>query len=1113
MDKPTININFSKGIDTKTDPWQLAIGRFRSLVNMIFQTPLLMRKRDGYGTILGTPPLSAYLTTLNGNLLSIGNTISAYSTSVKSFISKGTLQPCSLSVLSLIRNNVNQTQVDSITQNGMICVTYSENYGNNSNAVFRYLFAIEDAETGENLVAPTDIPTLSGGTINGSSRVFVVGNFFVIVSPVLITSTTFLQYVSIPITAPTSVSAAQNTFPEAYVPVSGNPGWDGVVSNNTLVLAYNTTAGGQGVHVTTLNAQQIAANTDSGLVHAFTDATFKASVMSMCCDFTVTPNVIYISFWNSSTTNGYTCAVMIGFGSITTQFDPVQIITSKAVSNLASCAQNGSATVYSEVANNYGYDSTIPSHYINNISVDSAGTVGTLGTSILSLGLASKAFIIDGMQYFLAAFQSPFQPSYFLINATSSTAVSPTITAKLAYANGGGYVTLGLPYVTVDGFSAQIPYLYKQDVQALSIQNNSQLTSEGGIYSQLGANLATIQIGTENIDSAEIAGNLHLSGGYLSMFDGFYPVEHNFFLFPDSVEGGWTENSVKTPTGTFSANSTTIVVSSSTGVFPGMTITDTSNSSYIPSGTQVVYVNGTTLTISKATTNAGTGDNLSIQGNIQSKPDGSTNTNAYFYQVTYEWTDMQGNAFRSQPSVAIPITTTGSVSTGAITLHIPTLRVTQKVINPVKIVVYRWSAATQVYNQVTSIFAPILNSTITDYVDFVDTLSDSQVAGNNLLYTTGGVVADTNAPASNILTLFDTRLVLISAENPNNAWISKTVIPNTPVEMSSLFTIYIAPNIGTTSSTGPVTAAAPMDDKLILFKRNAIYYINGTGPDNLGTTAPGSPLGNYSQPIFITGVVGSVNQKSLVLIPSGLMFQSDKGIWIVRRDLTTAYIGSEVEEFNTSTVKSAQVIPNTNFVVFTLNTGEMLMYDYYMEQWGIFEGASATSSCIYNNLHTILTPQGQIWQQTPGEYVDGTNPVLLKLKSGWINLAGLQGYQRFYEFYLLARYLSPHKLDVGVSYDYNDSIAHQSIITPDNFSPSTPSGFGIPTPFGSMGNKEQWRIHAKKQLCESFQLTIAEVFDPSLGTVAGAGFTLSGITAKIGIKKAMRPIRGGNSTG
>lgn len=1114
MTASNVTINFGQGINTKTDPYQIPVGQFASLQNSVFQKGGLLSKREGYQIVSGAPANAAYLTTLNNNLLAIGDTVSAEVESLDSFITKGTLQPCSVSVSPIIRNNLNQIQSDAVISNGLICITYSQQNDTPTGKVINYLYAVQDSTTEQNIVLPTPIPVLSGGTITGSSRAFIVGNFFVIVSPVTISSTTFLQYFSISIINPVISSPAQNTYPEAYVPLGANPGWDGCVVADTLVLAYNTTAGAQGIHVTSLTSNQIAANEDSGITFSFTGSTDKASIMSVCADYTVTPNIIYISFWNPSTSDAYTCAVYIGFGSITSQFTPKTIITSATVLNLASSAQNGSIIVYSEIANSYSYDNSIPTSFINSIPVSHTGTVGSPLTVIRSVGLASKAFLVNGVSYFLSAYQSPFQPSYFLINGSTSVESSPVIVAKLAYQNGGGYLTLGLPYVNVESTTVSVSYLYKQDVEALNTVNDTQATSVGGIYSQLGINLVSIEIGTQNIQSAEIGQDLHLSGGFLSMFDGYFPVEHNFFLFPDSVECVYTETSTVTPTGTFSSGSFTIVVSSASGIAPGMTISDSTNSSYIPAGTSILYVNGTTLTIDNATTHAGSGDTLSIQGNIAAKPDGSTNTNAYFYQVTYEWTDAKGNPFRSAPSIAIGVTTAGSGSTGLITIDVPTLRITQKVFNKVKIVIYRWSVETQVYNQVTSIDVPIINDTTIDSISYVDTLPDADVIGNNILYTTGGVVPDTNGPASNILSLFDTRLWLVDAEDPNLLWVSKSVIEGTPVEMSSEFTIYIAPNTGTTQSSGPITALFPMDDKLIMFKENTIFYVNGTGPDNLGTTSIGCPLGQYSPPIFITAVVGCTNQDSIVLTQNGLMFQSDKGIWMLGRDLSTQYIGATVEAYNAQTVTSANVIPQTNFVLFTLDNGIILMYDYYYGQWGTWQGpGTIISSCIYNGLHTILTDNGQVLQQTPGSYSDNNTPVLMSFTTGWLNLASLQNYQRFYEMYLLGTFLSPHYLNVQVAYDYNASIYHNTIIAPHNFSPSIPGPFGNQVPFGSVPQLEEWRIHAKVQLCKTFQIAITEIFNPTYGTIPGAGFTMSGINCMVELERATYPIRGSNAAG
>lgn len=1118
LQKQALTINFAQGLDTKTDPWQVTAGNFERLSNMIFQKGKLLQKRNGYGLLPGTIPDSTYLTTLNDNLIAIGTTVNAYSSDLSEWITKGTLQPCSLSVLPLIRNNLNQVQCDSIVSNGLVLTTYIQTNTTTSQVVSSHLFAIADSITGQNIVPPTSIPVLSTGTINGASRLFIVGNYFVIVSPVLVGGTTFLQYTSIPINNPVfistntaNISAAQNVTSEAYTPLVSTPGWDAVVTNDTLVIAYNTTAGGQGIHVATLSESQIASSSVTSIIHAFAGAANIGAIVSVAADLSSSPNIVYVSFWNNATTDGYVLAVYIGLGTITVQFTPQQIITSEVIANITASAQNGSALIFSEVTNAYSYDSSIPSNFIDAVTVSSAGTVGAPYVAVRSVGLASKSFIVDGVIYFLSAFQSPFQPSYFLMNGSLTKAGNPIVVAKLAYQNGGGYLTLGLPQVSVNGNEAEVPYLFKDDVQALNTLNNTQQTTAGGIYSQTGINLVSFTLGTDAINTAEIGNNLHISGGYLSQFDGYLPVEHNFFVFPDSVEVSFTATSTVTPTGNVSSGSKVISsISSVSGISPGMTITGTG----IPANTSVVLVGTTTITISANATATNTGVTLTIQGNIAAVPTGGTaGLGAYYYQATYEWTDNQGLAYRSAPSIPVAVTTTGSGTAGTITVNVPTLRLTAKINSPVKIVIYRWSENTEVYNQVTSITAPLLNDTTVDSVSFVDTLSDANVVGNNIIYTTGGVVPDTNAPSFNISTLFDTRFWLVDNEDPNTLWVSKQVVEGTPVEMSSLFKIYVAPNTGTVSSTGPITAIFPMDDKLIIFRDSSISYINGVGPNNIGTTAVGCSLGNYSQPIFITGVVGCTNQNSIVLTADGLMFQSDKGIWKLARNLQTSYIGAAVEAYNSSTVNSAAVIPETNYVLFTLSTGEMLMYDYYYGQWGTFTGAPAISSTIYNGQHTLLTPFGEILQETPGVYLDNSKPVLLGLTTSWLNLAALQGYERLYEIYILAKYLSPHFMQVSVAYDYNPSILHQKLISPYNFSSAVPSGYGVPVPFGAPGNKEQWNVAAKKQLCESFQITIEEIFNPAFGTVAGAGFTISGLTCALGIKKAFVPIRGANSAG
>ncbi len=135
----------------------------------------------------------------------------------------------------------------------------------------------------------------------------------------------------------------------------------------------------------------------------------------------------------------------------------------------------------------------------------------------------------------------------------------------------------------------------------------------------------------------------------------------------------------------------------------------------------------------------------------------------------------------------------------------------------------------------------------------------------------------------------------------------------------------------------------------------------------------------------------------------------------------------------------------------------------------------------------------------------------MSFTTGWINLAGVQGYQRAYEMYFLATYITPHKLNVQIAYDYNSSPTQSSLIEPNNFNGPYGSDtlYGGSSPYGGNSNIEQWRVFLEQQQCQSLQITVDESFDPSFGTVAGAGLTLSGINFVVGLKKAYPRLRQG----
>lgn len=485
---------------------------------------------------------------------------------------------------------------------------------------------------------------------------------------------------------------------------------------------------------------------------------------------------------------------------------------------------------------------------------------------------------------------------------------------------------------------------------------------------------------------------------------------------------------------------------------------------------------------------------------------GSITAQDYNYVFCYEWTDGTGKLHRSAPSVPTQITTTGATSTN--TINVPTLRLTAKTgQSKVRLVGYRWSTAQPVFYQFTSISSPTINDTSVDYLAVTDTQADSAIIGNNILYTTGGVLENIAAPANSDSTLFGNRVFVINAENRDEIWYSKPVLATTPVEFTDLQTLYVAPSTGTQGSTGICTALASMDDKLIIFKESAIYYVTGTGPDVTGAN------NDFSEPVFITAAVGCTVPKSVVLTPTGLMFQSNKGIWQLGRDLSTTYIGADVEQYNQARAVSALTIPATNQVRFCLDNNVTLMYDYYYQQWSTFTGFRAISAVLYDGRMTTLNALGQV-QKENTEYLDISSPVLISFKTAWIKLVGLQGYQRAYFAYLLGTYLAPHRLSVSFAYDYDAATTQTTALRPLNTDDQwgTDQLWGSSGPWGGGPNTEQYRVFLQRQRCQAVQMTLQETFLSSDG-IAGAGLSLSSLNIVVGAKSGFPKLSASQSGG
>lgn len=739
------------------------------------------------------------------------------------------------------------------------------------------------------------------------------------------------------------------------------------------------------------------------------------------------------------------------------------------------------------------------------------------------------------------------QPTYFVFD------INGNVIASLAYRNGSGYNDLLLKSVSVDSFigtttigsnlvtnvsnalqlqvgqriiSSAFPatdtYI-SSIVGSTSVQLSRSATTSGTTtlysneaffsYSKIidsepitlgtlpsgspftylqytyGAYTNKLELYSQKTNFAELSQNVMCSGGFLWNYDGSKATENNFFIHPDTVVANPVYPSVDT------TSSPGLDVDKYTYAVIYEWTDNQGNVNKSATGECEFEVKAE----SNFTGNTTNGSNRILNvTNIDKLQPGQRFTGAGFTTGVYIVSIDANTATTKQITVSQFATATGtsvaftmsaSQRVLGVNICVPTLRVGYKTVDT-KIWIYRYSATKQTFYKLPYVGTQVSKSNNVvnkDFIFFKDNFANSQLVGNDILYVNGGSqVENIGPPSGKSLTIFDGRLWFIDSENPNQIWYSKQSIQNVPVEMSSLFSLYISPTQSSQGSTGPVRCLFPMDDKLIIFKDNAIYYINGSGPDNSGANS------QYSQPILITSTVGCSNQRSIVFMQNGLMFQSNKGVWLLGRDLSTNYIGVDVERTTDDfLVTSAQLIPGTTEVRMALNDGTTLMYDYFYKQWSQFTGMSNISSIITNKLHTYLNNSGQIRRQTKGQYLDGTDPILMRFRTAWFSMAGLQGFQRAYFLFLLGRYISPHRINLSIAYDFNPASTQSVTIVPVNFT----SGL-LDT-----SDVEKWRIMLTNQKCETLQMIFQELQD---SLTAGEGLELSELSAVVGLKKGYR---------
>lgn len=1046
--KESIPINFAGGIDQKTDPWQVGPANFLELTNSVFTTGGRLTKRNGFAkfgnsvnahnpsltfsnvpaTIGSARKVFSYKDEL---LLNDAFNLYSYDESSNSWFYKGRSTCVDLSTQKIIQNNSTYVNSDSCIDqvNNLRIFAFSGQGG------VLPRFSIQDAATGQFIINQQAFG--SGTDLYEYPRCISVGGVSYVFFVKFIDHKLYYQkivngVVTGAVTPLVTLNALYQFYDIDVDPYFGN-----------IYISYLDNSAPAKVTISAISPAMVIGNTISVTATA-------TNGVSWFCD-TLNIWVIYAT--------GTAVSAFVVDNAVSLTVAPSAVIdnTAKAlavtnVTGVWSTSENKAFIFYDPTTYASGLVSTAAINY-NTASI--VGGVVTPGTSNLMMGsvnLNSKAFAISGIPHVVGLYTyTTLLPN----SANPSTKITACIQATNFLLNLYNLTS------TMNATGKDVP----GNIAAKILPGESATLPPNAFQKVLGnpvgGSLPRTYEGMPNEWYVSLLNNSNF---------GQSTQAYDPFLSPLGVVDCKFDFNFSNPDVQVLGNNALISVGQME-MYDGAFVCEQNFHIYPNALTAVPHSGGTGV--------------LGLPAS----------TSLYSYIYIYEWIDNQGQLHRSFPSpVVTPLEPTKTYTftagtNGYVDLTIPALRVTNKPGTQVVINIYRTTANGSIFyllgQSFLNTYGTVTNNPWVDTISFTDTaISDDAIQGNIQLYTTGaqGYFAP---PASKAVTNYKNRAIYISSENQTSFGYSNAVLPNFPVQ----FVPYFVQNIG--SVGGSIITAANMDDKLIIFKSGAtpgpaIWYMTGQGP------APSGNNNDFTDPLPISVDCGCIDRASVVLTPVGLMFKGLKGIYLLDRGLQVSYIGAPVEQYNQYNVVSAQLIPSTTQVRFLLSNGTILMFDYFFQRWGTFSNPAGISDCIFQAKHTFVTALGEVYQEAPGTYVDGSNPVLMSFKTSWIKLAGLQGYQRAYFFYFLANYLSPHQLSLSVSYDFSPNSAQTNIITPD-----------------SSTYLENWRIFLAQQRCQSFQVAMQELYT---GT-PGAALTMTGLNLIAGMKSKFIPMPNAYSAG
>lgn len=465
----------------------------------------------------------------------------------------------------------------------------------------------------------------------------------------------------------------------------------------------------------------------------------------------------------------------------------------------------------------------------------------------------------------------------------------------------------------------------------------------------------------------------------------------------------------------------------------------------------------------------------------------------YHYVAVYAHTDAQGRRWRSAPSAF------STQNTGVDTSIAVLANYLQLVSAPgVEVELYRDTPNTPyLFQKLPGIYANVANDPANPNLSVTDTYGDDVVAAGEFLYTTGNILPADITPGFTCLVVFDGRLWGVSADDPQAMWFSDPLTPPGVPAFATGAGLFFNESliVDVRDDRGPITGLGVCDGRMVVFKHDAIYTIEGNGPDNTGA-------GSTYVVQRIAGSVGCDNPRSIIDAFDGVWFLSSSdraGFWRLDRGTALQYVGGGVRDLIALPVVGGVSLPEQSQIRWytqDATAGRILVYDVVTQAWTTFTGptgrTSADCAIAWNGLGVFSSQTaGNILIEASGVYTDAGDAFGQRVVLPWLQMADLQGFQRVYTYQGIGATIADHRLKVNL---YRDLL--------DTDEPFSGGDYAMAL---STQPRWDWEIRFPMKLSAVKVEIISEPTIVDGFATPTAGFAFSGIAVEYGQKVGLKP--------